>query len=293
MTAIVTGHKTHNGVISQGPDAVRGKKDGVALKTILEYAEERGLSTGVVTNMTATDATPAATYAQANNRSDFARIFRQLLQPRFGDGVDILVGPGRSRIDEALVADKSSINDAISHSGRKLYDSLEAIPADARQAIVLFETRNDFSLPKAVERAIDLLSANPKGFFLMVEGDMHTSGDVESGLRRALELDGIIRSTAARLDDGKTLLLFTADHSFDTRVHGGRRGEPLLADAATAKQEGAYRGEAVRMDNDHTGEEVVVAAQGPGAERVRGFMPNTKIFEIMMQAFGWKFKPER
>src|SRR5262245_60203729 len=37
MTAIVTGEKTFNGVISQAPDVVRGKKDGTALKTILEY----------------------------------------------------------------------------------------------------------------------------------------------------------------------------------------------------------------------------------------------------------------
>src|SRR6185295_16702823 len=35
MTAIVTGSKTNNGVISQGPDTIRGKKDGVPLKTIL------------------------------------------------------------------------------------------------------------------------------------------------------------------------------------------------------------------------------------------------------------------
>lgn len=89
MTAIVSGHKTHNGVVSQGPDAVRGKQDGATLKTILEYAEERGLSTGVVTNMTATDATPAATFAHVNDRKDFSRIFQQLLEPSFGDGVDI------------------------------------------------------------------------------------------------------------------------------------------------------------------------------------------------------------
>src|SRR5262245_47764630 len=41
MTAIVTGQKTWNGVISQGRDTVRGSKDGTVLKTVLEYAEER------------------------------------------------------------------------------------------------------------------------------------------------------------------------------------------------------------------------------------------------------------
>src|SRR5512144_3245762 len=34
MTAIVTGKKTANGVISEGPNAQRGKKDGDILKTI-------------------------------------------------------------------------------------------------------------------------------------------------------------------------------------------------------------------------------------------------------------------
>jgi alkaline phosphatase len=42
------------------------------------------------------------------------------------------------------------------------------------------------------------------------------------------------------------------------------------------------------MDSGHTGEEVVVAAQGPGAGRVRGFFKNTDLFRIMMAAYGWK-----
>ncbi|MCP5109361.1 MAG: alkaline phosphatase, partial [bacterium] len=67
MTAIVTGHKTHNGVVSQSATAVRGSKDGEWLKTILEHAEERGLSTGVVSNSMVLSATPAACYAHVND----------------------------------------------------------------------------------------------------------------------------------------------------------------------------------------------------------------------------------
>jgi alkaline phosphatase len=33
---------------------------------------------------------------------------------------------------------------------------------------------------------------------------------------------------------------------------------------------------------------VLVAAQGPGSERVRGFISNTDLFGIMFDAFGWK-----
>jgi alkaline phosphatase len=42
------------------------------------------------------------------------------------------------------------------------------------------------------------------------------------------------------------------------------------------------------MDDGHTGEEVVAAAQGPGARRVHGFISNTDLFRIMMAAYGWK-----
>jgi alkaline phosphatase len=141
----------------------------------------------------------------------------------------------------------------------------------------------------ARQKAIDVLSRNPKGFFLMVESDLHTEKLVH-GLKHALEADRAIRSTAARMKDD-TLILFTADHSYDFRVHGGRRGEPLV-DAATKAEFGddldSIRLGNVRREDDHTGEEVLVAAQGPGAERVRGFMSNTDIFHIMMAAFGWK-----
>ena len=98
MTAIVTGQKTHNGVISQGADAERGVKDGQPLKTILEYAEEHGLATGVITNSPVSDATPAACYAHSNDRAKQGEIFAQVLKPRFGDGVDIIIGPGRGAI---------------------------------------------------------------------------------------------------------------------------------------------------------------------------------------------------
>jgi len=101
----------------------------------------------------------------------------------------------------------------VKSSSRPLYNSLEDIPGGAYRAVALIESRNDFSLPRAVERAMDILSKNSQGLFLMVEGDMHTD-DVEVGLRRALELGGIIlRATAKRMPDDDTLIVFTADHS--------------------------------------------------------------------------------
>jgi len=290
MTAIVTGHKTHNGVVSQSDAAVRGKKDGQPLKTILEYAEERGLSTGVISNSSIASATPAACYAQVNDRKQEGLIFAQVLKPRFGDGVDVIIGPSHDKILKATAELGIDLKAELPNKGYGLYDSLESVPADARRLVVLPRS-SKFDLGAATTKAIDILSRNPKGFFLMVESDLHLDNLIE-GLDRSVAFDAIIRRTAERMKTSDTLILFTADHSYDFRVHGGRKGEPLITPEEKAKadaleDEDSIRFKNVRRDGDHTAEEVLVAGQGPGAERVRGFLSNTDLFHIMMAAYGW------
>ena len=291
MTAIVTGQRTHNGVISQAADTVRGKADGAPLKTILEYAEERGLATGFVTNDSLTGATPAALYAHANDRAKSAVIFQQAFSPRFGDGVDVMIGPGRPAITKSLASENIALEALSEKAGRPIHASLDEIPPDARRAIVLLDSAQ-FDFEQAVLAAHRILSKHKKGYFLMVEGDTHTD-NLRRGLDRMVTLDRAIASVA-RVAGRDTLLLFTADHSFDLGLRGGLLGAPLLegleeeeAKAATEKRRN-LRIPAVRMDNGHTGEPVMVAAQGPGAERVRGYMQNTDVFTVMMAAFGWK-----
>ena len=291
MTAIVTGQKTHNGVISQSSTTVRGKVDGEPLKTILEYAEERGLATGLVTNDSLTGATPASLYAHANDRGKTAVIFQQAFTPRFGDGVDVMIGPGRASITKALAAEGLELDALSQKAGRPIHASLADVPADARRAIVLLEN-NRFDLEEAVVAAHRILSKHKKGYFLMVEGDTHTD-NVREGLDRMVALDKTVARVSA-LGGRDTLLIFTADHSFDLQLRGGLLANPLLegldveqAKAAEEKRRN-IRIPTVRMDNGHTGEPVMIAAKGPGAERVRGFMTNTDVFRVMMQAFGWK-----
>jgi alkaline phosphatase len=286
MTAIVTGHKTHNGVVSQSSAAVHEVKDGEPLKTILEHAEERGLATGVVTNSSVLSATPAACYAHVNDRGNEAEVLRQLLKPRFGDGVDVVIGDGLPDVVEAATAAGLAWRDALRQAGLEPFAALEEVPAGARRAAVLFD--GDFDLGRAVQRAIDVLSRNPNGFFLMVESNVH-AGNIAATLDRVVLTDRAVRSVAERLP-GDTLVLFTADHSYDFRIYDGRKGEPLLAGTPPGYGEDvdSLRLLNVRRDGDHTAEDVVVAALGPGAERVRGFLSNTDLFHIMMAAYGWR-----
>ena len=288
MTAIVTGEKTINGVVSQSATAVRKKSDGAPLKSILEYAEERGLSTGVITNDAVTGATPAATYAKANDRGLTALIFQQLFKPRFGDGVDVLIGGGRGAITAALAEAGTSIETLAAESNRPVLTSFSEIPADASRALVVMPS-GEFDLQTALDRTTRMLSRNPRGYFLMVEWDAHTDR-VRRGLDRVVTLDRVIERTS-RTAGADTLLLFTADHSFDLRLRGGSLGTDLLDGLEAAEVEspkGPVRIGTLRMDNGHTGEEVLAAASGPGADRVRGYLANTDLFRVMMAAFGWE-----
>jgi alkaline phosphatase len=278
MSAIVTGQKTNNGVISQSADAERGKKDGAPLKTILEYAEEHGLSTGVVSNSAITDATPAACYAHGNDRANWGGHFLQILTPRFGDGVDVVIGPGRKKIMEQAAVIEPEVAERFKQRGYMLLDSpsnLDAAGAGTNRLVALFDVdESEFDLEAATAKAIEILSKNPKGFFLMVESNNHFD-DIKRSLDNMAKFDQIIGNTAKRMEKSKTLILFTADHSYDLHLPKGvERGADIVP--------------AMKVEGHHNAEEVLVSAMGPGSEQVHGYFPNTRLFQIMLKAYGWK-----
>jgi alkaline phosphatase len=287
MTSIVTGVKTRNGVISMGPDTERGEKDGRVLKTILEYAEERGLRTGVVTDKSIADATPAACYSHANDRGKWGEIFPQAFSPRFGDGVDVLIGAGRERIAAQLQRRQLSFESLAQQHNRPIAASLEEVPGSNPRPVVVADK---IDVRAAAHRALSLLETSPSGYFLMVEWDAHTD-DPKEGLERLIAFDRLIREIRERVDLSETLLLFTADHSFGIQVDGGSPQDPLLTGyddwkASEGKKDGV-RLKYVYVNDTHTADEVAAIAIGPGAEAVHGFFPSTRLFHVMREAWGW------
>ncbi len=120
MTAMMSGIKTDVGTIGVDEDIVRGDCSTVAgneVVTALEWAEMKGLSTGVISTARITHATPAATYAKSADRnwednsdmpasaSECEDIASQLinfeanLESRFADtdvdGIEVAMGGGR------------------------------------------------------------------------------------------------------------------------------------------------------------------------------------------------------
>lgn len=111
-TAMVAGIKTNDGAISvdQTINRIEPSAEVTAsksVKTIMERAEQRGLSTGVVTTARLTHATPAVNYSHISNRDWEANnslpagatvkdIARQLIEFPYGDGLEVALGGGRS-----------------------------------------------------------------------------------------------------------------------------------------------------------------------------------------------------
>ena len=322
-TAMATGHKTNNGVIGQDATAIPKKMDGKNLTTILEMAEKAGLSTGLITTTRITHATPAAFYAHVDNRDNESEIADQLsksnMEVILGGGLQYFVGKNDSvptgkeskrNDDHNLLADFASQGYAFVYNGT----AFQKVDAKKTEKLLgLFEsshlqyelerqsaTEMDPSLAEMTEKAIGILSKNPKGFFLMVEGGRIDHAGHERNLSKmvadTLAFDETVKTAldfASQKND--TLVLVTADHECGGLVlqpenlveYEGGVIDPIFA-SGTARTPGPRYDFITEMDEaTHTAVDVPVMASGPGAEKVsHGKLDNTQIFEIMKEALG-------
>lgn len=186
-----------------------------------------------------------------------------------------------------LTAQGTSFDQLGQQHDRPIYAALAEVPAANARPVVVADT---IDVRAATLKALDILEQSPAGYFLMVEWDAHTD-DPRDGLQNLADFDRLIAEVEARVDLNDTLLLFTADHSFGIQVDGGQRGEDVLAGydgwKASGSKDDIVRLENVLVNDTHTAEEVPALAIGAGAERVRGYFPNTHLFIVMMEALGW------
>ena len=164
-TAMATGTKTNNGVISIDPD-------GNELKSILHAAEQSGKSSGLVATSTITHATPAVFASNVETRANEKDIAPQLLQ----NDVDVILGGGKKYFSEDLLNGAKQdgyeiVSDAQSLNNVKKTDKLIGLFAeDSLSPELDRETTDEPSLQEMTSAAIDVLSNDKDGFFLMVEG---------------------------------------------------------------------------------------------------------------------------
>ncbi len=317
MSAIMTGVKTRAGVLSMDefvtPGAYTADFYEHVVPTLLEQAEERGLSTGVVTTTTVTHATPAACYAHAADRSwqvdhrlprgalraGFADVARQLVEFQHGNGLEVALGGGRRFFLPEGVTDPENpdwqgerdderdlTREWTERRPRSAYvwsaEQLAAIDlAQTDHLLGLFAPDNmsfeferaqdragEPSLSEMTVRAIEILSRNPKGFFLMVEGGKidhgHHDGSAYRALTETIELSNAVRAALGRVDAADTLVLVTADHGHTMTMGGSpTRGNPILGKVVENDDQGNPLPDLAR---DGTGKPYTTLsyANGPG-----------------------------
>jgi len=275
-TAIATGHKANNGQISMTPDAV-------ARRTIAEAASDKGLSVAIITNTAIYDATPAVFLAHASSRKQHTNILAQMIA---SDATLIVGGDGGYLIDPARKAKSlpptqqaiwRRIPDlAHQHNRTMVQDSLDF--SGTQNTIALFSARNKTNetfgppLKDITRAAIDRLSNDPDGFFMMIESSDTDKGAHVHDARRVIA--GMLE-----LDDALTVALDFARQRTDTLVI-------VTADHETGGLTVAGQGRNASLDirwstGGHSLEWVPIFADGPQAQRLEGVHDNTDIATII------------
>lgn len=243
-TQLATGSYSRNGMI--GLDY-----NGHPVPTILERAKLKGMAVGLVSDTRITHATPASFAAHVANRGQEQQIAEQLLANK----VDVLLSGGtqffipQSRKVDPSVAklmykkllkkskrkdDKDLLKQAQDDGYQLAFDRAQLAKADGEKLLGLFMNS---ALPNGIEmsainkltnrkipnlmeltlKALDTLSKNKNGFFLMVEGgqiDWAAHGnDVGSMLHNMLHFDEAIGAVLEwQKKNPDTLVVLTADH---------------------------------------------------------------------------------
>lgn len=272
-TALATGQKTYNGAVG-----VNSEKEPI--KNIRESAEEKGLSTGLVSTSAITHATPAAFVAHQPSRKMYEEIAADFLKAN----VDVFIGGGVDHFEKRV--DGQNLSNQLRAKGYAVKYTMDEIVKvrKGRLAALTAPIHNEpmpergDMLEPATKTAIRILKKNNNGFFLMVEGSQIDWGGHANKtpyvVQEVLDFDlavGAAMKFAAK--DGETLVIVTADHET-----GGMA--ILNGDFATGMVDGKY------TDGGHTGLPVPVFAFGPGAEHFTGFMDNTDIPKKIKELMG-------
>ncbi|WP_408008365.1 alkaline phosphatase [Pseudalkalibacillus sp. A8] len=219
-TAMAAGIKTYNGAISVDLEQEE-------VKTILEVAKDQGQATGLVATSQINHATPAAFGSHDESRQNYNDIaddyYDEMIKGEHK--VDVLLGGGT---DYFIRSDRNLAKEFKQDGYSYVTTKEDMLNADNDQILGLFAPKG---LDKAIDRdeetpslsemtntALEKLSKDKDGFFLMVEGSqidwaghdndvvaaMSEMKDFEEAFKQAIEF---------AKKDKQTLVVTTADHS--------------------------------------------------------------------------------
>ena len=223
-TSLASGYKTLSGVIGMKEDKV------TKVPLISEFLKQKGLSVGIISDVKIVHATPAAFYAHIDSRNKYDEIASQLIHSGFdlfvGGGGDKHFNPATREDGKDLYAEAASKGFALARTrdeflslkkGTKVLANLPGDVYDEALPYVMDRTGADLNLDEIVSKSIDLLSGNPKGFFMVVEGGKIDwachANDTGAAIVNMLDLDKAIGvALTFKEKNPDALIIVTGDH---------------------------------------------------------------------------------
>jgi alkaline phosphatase len=260
-TAMATGHKTNNRYI--GVDAT-----GMRLPAIPDILAPSGVKSGLISCGDITDATPAAFYGHAKDRSEEDAIALNFLT----SPVDIMIGGGATHFNTYVDQIKARGYGFSSHfNDIDTIQSKKWLMLTPEAELPMLQGRGEF-LTRSLQKTMKTLGHK---FFIMAEGAQIDYGGHANNLpyvvTEMMDFDKAIGAAMQFADeDGHTLVIVTADHETG--------GLSLLdGDISKGHADGNF------SSNDHSAVMVPVFAYGPHSLEFRGVYENTEIFEKIIR----------
>ncbi len=217
-TAIATGVRTNNRYVGVNPD-------GEELETIVDIASGLGKYTGIITTEELSGGTPMSFSSHSTNRSDKLNMAVTAAQT---SNVNLFISTlsAKQRYMQNGYTFIENVDD-ISESAEDKIICDVSISASAQEG-------SEFSFDRMITEAIEYLSQNEDGFFLMAEGAHIDHGGEQKNmsymLSELLAFDLGVKTAvewARKRDD--TIVLVTADHETGGLVLGDNAtGENLM-----------------------------------------------------------------
>lgn len=240
MSTIMTGMPQRPGNVSiyPAPDPARDiiEVDPAnayqPLATIMEASRiEKGRSTGMVFTVEINHATPAACASHTPSRGDKKAIVRQIAS----NGVDVIFGGGAAELDETtkeIIAKNGVTLIEKDVDAFRKYDGDGAVWALFEDGELPYDIDRDPavtpSLAEMTSKAIDILSKDKDGFFLMVEGSkMDYAGHANEPNALITEFLAFDKAVGVAMDfakkDGNTTVIVVPDHG-NSSITAGKYG---------------------------------------------------------------------
>ena len=228
-TALATGEKTKNGVISMTPDGQ------TSIASIASEAKEMGMAVGVATSVSIDHATPASFFAHEASRSNYHRIGHDLLEANF----DFYAGsaflqpthkdcPNEVPLYQLYENAGYTITKGLDFNEKKMKKAKRLMMIQSDEANAFDNTalpyaidrgENDLTLATIVSKGIDfLMKKNKDGFFFAIEGGKIDwachANDAAAVIRETLDLDEAVKVALEfyKQHPDETLIVVTADH---------------------------------------------------------------------------------